>query len=144
MQKRIPENSKTDITNGAEPIQTGAQMLRIPIGECMQVRKPTIMTIPGVGDLLGAGTAAIAHIGAGTVAGAGAEAFPGVGVVHSDGAGEALSDGVVHTGDILLIGDMIRSGVVTMETHIGDMAATGVVATMHLYTEEVERAAEVL
>lgn len=144
MQRRIPESSKTDITNGAEPIRTGAPMLQTLTGGCMPVHKPIIMTIPGDGDLLGAGTVAITHIGAGTVAGAGVEVCPGVGVVHSDGAGEALSDGAALTGDILLIGEdtMIRSGAATMEVR-GDTAATGVVAIMPLYTEEAERAEEV-
>ena len=99
----------------------GHPMLQTLIGECMQVPKLITMIIHGVGDLLGVGTEAIAHIGALTAAGAGVEACPGVGADHSVGAGEALSDGEVHTGatDILLTGvvTMIHSGADIMVTH---------------------------
>lgn len=119
---------------GAVPIQIGIPLLQIPTGDFMQVLRQTTMTTHGDGDLLGDGMVVIAHIGAGagTVAGAGVQAFPG--------AGEALSDGEVHTGAILLIGEdiMIHSGADTTETHIGDTEeATGVVAiTTDLFTEE--------
>lgn len=127
---------------GAVPIQIGIPLLQILTGDFMRVPRQTTMTTHGDGDLLGDGMVVIAHIGAGagTVAGAGVQAFPGDGADHSAGAGEALSDGEVHTGVILLIGEdiMIHSGVDTTETHIGDTEeATGVVAIItDLFTEE--------
>ena len=110
-------------------------MQQIPIGECMQALKPTIMTTHGDMDLLGAGTVAIAHIGAGTVAGVGIWDCPGDGADLSAGAGEALLAGEVLTGADI----MIHSGVDTMVTHIGAMEeATGVVVTTtDRHTEEV-------
>ena len=72
------------------------------------------------------------------MAGAGVEACPGVGADHSDGAGEALTDGEVHTGDMVMEDTMIHSGAAT-ETLTGDTEeVTGVVATTtDLFTEEV-------
>ena len=65
------------------------------------------------------------------------QACPGVGADHSAGAGEALTDGEVHTGDMVMEDIMIHSGVAT-ETLTGDMEeATGVVdTTTDLFTEE--------
>lgn len=65
MQRRIPENSKTDIMTGVVRIPTGAPMLPIQTGDFMQVRRQTTMTIHGDGDPLGAGMVVTAHIGAG-------------------------------------------------------------------------------
>lgn len=139
MRRQIQENNKINITNGA--VTTGIPLLQIPIGECMRVPRPIIMTIPG--DILGDGMAVIAHIGAGTVDGAGIWDCPGAGADPSAGAGVALLDGEARIGDILLTGAaiMIHSGADIMDIHTGAMEATGVAIT-DLHTEEVVRMEE--
>lgn len=107
------------------------EMLQIPIGECMQVLKPIIMTTHGDGDLLGGGMEVIVHTWAGTAAGAGVQVYHGVGADPLAGAGVALMAGEAR-GDLLGAGMEVIThiGAVTMETRIGAMVvATGVVIT---------------
>jgi hypothetical protein len=65
MQRRIPENSKTDIMTGVVPTPIGTPMLQIQTGDFMQVLRQTTMTTHGDGDLPGDGMVVTAHIGVG-------------------------------------------------------------------------------
>lgn len=122
-------------------------MLQTQTGACMPAHRPITMTIPGDGEILGAGMEVIAHIGAGTVAGAGVWDYPGAGADHSVGAGVALSDGEAHTGDMAIhrtgADIMIRSGVaVTAGAGAVDIGAMAI--TTDRSTEEAAEVASVI